>query len=196
VKRLFDLILVLIIGTILFIPGIVISVIILITSGRPVFFLQERIGKGGAPFKLYKFRSMRTDAGKGHAITVGGRDPRITPIGFFIRKYKIDEWPQLINVLKGDMSLVGPRPEVPRYVKDYSPDQRRVLEVRPGITDMASIKYRHENDLLEGKEDPDRYYREIILADKLQMGVEYVDNRSFFGDLKIMWRTFMALWKK
>lgn len=192
-KRLFDIILALVFLSILLVPGLTVALLIIFSSGLPVFFLQKRVGKGEGEFRLIKFRSMHSGAEGGSAITVGGRDPRITSIGYVIRKYKIDEWPQLINVLRGDMSFVGPRPEVPTYVQGYSEDQRRVFEVRPGITDLASIKYRDENELLAGVEDPDRYYRQVILPDKLRMGVEYVDQRSLGMDLRIMWRTFLSI---
>jgi len=192
-KRIFDILFSLFFLVILFIPGLIISILILLISGSPIFFLQERIGRNERPFKLFKFRSMRTDAQKGSSITIGSKDSRITPIGSFIRKFKIDEWPQLINVLKGEMSFVGPRPEVPFYVKNYKEEQRKVFLVRPGITDLASIKYKNENERLAGKEDPDKYYRESILPDKLKMGVEYAENNSVWMDLRIMWKTFLAL---
>ena len=136
---------------------------------------------------------MRVGADKAGLITVGGRDPRVTRSGYYIRKYKLDEFPQLINVLKGDMSLVGPRPEVRKYVEMYTPEQMNVLNVRPGITDLASIRYRNENELLEKAEEPDKYYVEVIMQDKLRINLEYVQNHSFFYDIKLIFGTFWAI---
>lgn len=142
------------------------------------FYKQLRVGRGGADFYVYKFRSMRIGADKQGLITVGGRDPRITRIGYFIRKYKLDELPQLFNVLKGDMSLVGPRPEVRKYVELYTEEQRRVLSVRPGITDYASIEYVDENMILGQAEDADKAYVEQILPDKICYNMKYIEHRS------------------
>ena len=162
-------------------------------SQGPVFYRQIRVGRFGKDFKLFKFRSMRVGADKKGLITVGGHDPRITRSGYFIRKYKLDELPQLINVFIGDMSLVGPRPEVRRYVDLYTPEQLHVLDVRPGITDLASIRYRNENELLGSVDNPDRYYIEVIMPDKLRINLDYVAHHSFFGDLKIIFQTFIAI---
>lgn len=129
-------------------------------------------------------------------ITVGGHDPRITRSGYYIRKYKLDELPQLINVFKGDMSLVGPRPEVRKYVDLYSSDQMSVLNVRPGITDPASIRYRNENELLEQSEDPEKFYRDVIMQDKLRINLDYMRNRSFINDIKIIFKTFLEIIKR
>jgi lipopolysaccharide/colanic/teichoic acid biosynthesis glycosyltransferase len=136
---------------------------------------------------------MRVGADKQGLITVGGRDPRITRSGYFIRKYKLDEFPQLINVFVGDMSLVGPRPEVRKYVDMYTAEQLRVLSVRPGITDLASIRYRNENELLEQAEDPDSYYEQVIMQDKLRINLEYVDNHCFVNDIKLIFMTFWEI---
>lgn len=136
---------------------------------------------------------MRVGSDKGSLITVGGRDSRITRSGYFIRKYKFDELPQLINVFIGDMSLVGPRPEVRRYVDLYNQEQLHVLDVRPGITDPASIKYRNENELLEQADYPEQYYIDVIMPDKLRLNLEYATNQSFFGDLKLIFKTFKAI---
>ncbi len=138
---------------------------------------------------------MRVGADKLGLITVGGRDPRITRSGYFIRKYKLDEFPQLINVLKGDMSIVGPRPEVRKYVDLYTPEQLQVLQVRPGITDPASIRYRNENELLAQVEEPERYYREVIMPDKLRLNLEYVQTMSLGEDLRLIFSTFRAILK-
>ena len=142
------------------------------------FYRQKRVGRDGREFTLYKFRSMRTGSDARGLLTVGGKDPRVTKVGAFIRKYKLDELPQLFNVLKGDMSLVGPRPEVSRYVAFYTEEQRRVLEVRPGITDYASIEYIDENTLLGQAEDPDKVYVEQIMPDKIRYNMKYIENRS------------------
>mgnify|MGYP004451262249 FL=1 len=172
---------------------VIMAVWIKCDSRGPVFYRQVRVGRGGRDFRLYKFRSMVTDADKGSLITVGGRDPRITRSGYFIRKYKLDELPQLINVLLGDMSLVGPRPEVRRYVDMYTAEQLHVLDVRPGITDMASIKYRNENELLADAADPEEYYVNVIMPDKLRINLEYVRHHSFWFDLKLIFSTFREI---
>ena len=155
------------------------------------FYKQLRVGRGGTDFYVYKFRSMRIGADKQGLITVGGRDPRITQIGYFIRKYKLDELPQLFNVLKGDMSLVGPRPEVRKYVDLYTDEQRKVLSVRPGITDYASIEYVDENIILGQADDADRAYIEQILPDKIQYNMKYINHRSVKEYFKII---FLTIW--
>ncbi len=162
-------------------------------SRGPVFYRQSRVGRGNRDFWLYKFRSMRVGADRAGLITVGGRDPRVTASGYYIRKYKLDELPQLINVLRGDMSIVGPRPEVRRYVDLYTPEQMHVLDVRPGITDLASIRYRNESELLARAEDPDRYYVEVVMQDKLRINLEYVANHSFVYDMRLIFKTFWAI---
>lgn len=165
-------------------------------SKGPIFYMQTRVGKNNKDFKLFKFRSMRVGSDKKGLITIGGRDPRVTRSGYFIRKYKLDEFPQLINVLIGDMSLVGPRPEVRKYVNLYTSEQMHVLDVRPGITDLASIRYRNENELLEKANDPEQYYRDVIMQDKLKLNLEYVNNHSFRYDLKLILKTFLAIAKE
>lgn len=174
----------------------ILAVWVKLDSKGPVFYKQFRVGKDNKDFKLLKFRSMRVGADKKGLITVGGRDPRITPSGYYIRKYKLDELPQLINVFVGDMSLVGPRPEVRKYVDLYTMEQMSVLEVRPGITDLASIRYRNENDLLEKADDPESYYREVIMQDKLRINLEYVKNHTFIGDIRLIFDTLWAVVKK
>lgn len=168
---------------------LIIAIWIKIDSKGPVFYRQVRVGRGGKDFRIFKFRSMRTGADKGSLITIGGHDSRITRSGYFIRKYKIDELPQLINVFIGDMSLVGPRPEVRRYVDLYTPEQLHVLDVRPGITDEASIRYRNENELLGSVDNPDEYYINVIMQDKLRINLEYVATHSFINDIKLIFRT-------
>ena len=162
-------------------------------SAGPVFYRQTRVGRYNRDFRLYKFRSMRMGADRQGLITVGGHDPRITQSGYFIRKYKLDELPQLINVFIGDMSLVGPRPEVRKYVDMYTPEQLHVLDVRPGITDMASIRYRNENELLAQAADPDRYYVEVIMPDKLRINLEYVARHSFWFDIGLIFKTIKEI---
>lgn len=158
-----------------------------------VFYRQVRVGRNNRDFKLYKFRSMRVDSDKKGLITIGGHDPRVTQSGYYIRKYKLDEFPQLINVFLGDMSLVGPRPEVRKYVDMYTDEQMHVLDVRPGITDMASIYYRNENELLEKANNPEKYYREVIMQDKLRINLEYVRNHSVIGDFRMILKTLFVV---
>lgn len=172
---------------------LVVAIWIKCDSKGPVFYKQQRVGRWNKDFWLYKFRSMRPGSDKQGLITVGGRDPRVTRSGYFIRKYKLDELPQLINVFLGDMSLVGPRPEVRKYVEMYTPEQIHVLDVRPGITDLASIRYRNENELLEQAEDPDRYYVELIMQDKLKINLKYVAEHSFWYDIKLIFMTFWEI---
>jgi EPS_sugtrans: exopolysaccharide biosynthesis polyprenyl glycosylphosphotransferase len=155
------------------------------------FYKQLRVGRGGTDFYVYKFRSMRIGADKQGLITVGGRDSRITRIGHFIRKYKLDELPQLFNVLKGDMSIVGPRPEVRKYVELYTEEQWKVLSVRPGITDYASIEYVDENTILGQAEDADKAYVEQILPDKICYNMKYIEHRSVREYFKII---FLTIW--
>ena len=162
-------------------------------SPGPVFYRQVRVGRNNRDFKLYKFRSMRVDSDKKGLITIGGHDPRVTQSGYYIRKYKLDEFPQLINVFLGDMSLVGPRPEVRKYVDMYTDEQMHVLDVRPGITDMASIYYRNENELLEKANNPEKYYREVIMQDKLRINLEYVRNHSVIGELRMILKTLFVV---
>lgn len=174
-----------------------IALVVKLDSPGPVFFRQVRVGRGGREFRIFKFRTMRTDAPRlGPQITVGA-DPRITRTGHFLRKYKLDEFPQFMNVLIGDMSVVGPRPEVPRYVALY-PERTRelVLSVRPGITDLASIEYRDENELLGRAADPERTYVEEVMPAKLSYCERYVRERSFGGDLAIIARTFKVSFQR
>ena len=159
-------------------------------SQGSVFYRQVRVGRGNRDFRLFKFRSMRPDSDRLGLITVGGRDPRVTRSGYYIRKYKLDELPQLINVFKGDMSLVGPRPEVRKYVDMYTPEQMRVLDVRPGITSLASIRYRNENDILAAPDNPDRTYVEKVMPDKLAIDLEYVPKANLWTDIRLIFATF------
>ena len=191
-KRLLDLALV-VPGLLLLSPTLLlIALWIRLDSPGPVFFCQVRIGRGGSPFRIIKFRTMVVDAeSRGPQLTVGA-DSRVTRSGRILRKYKLDELPQLINVLKGDMSLVGPRPEVPRYVELYPEAARRaVLSVPPGITDPASIRFMDENVLLANVSDPEAYYVEKLLPEKLAAYQDYVANRSLIGDLIVIWQTLV-----
>jgi lipopolysaccharide/colanic/teichoic acid biosynthesis glycosyltransferase len=172
---------------------LIVYVLIRCESKGGGFYCQQRVGKDGRMFGLYKFRSMRTGSDKKGLITVGGHDSRITRMGYFIRKYKIDELPQLWNVLKGDMSLVGPRPEVKKYVDLYTEEQRRVLSVRPGITDYASIEYVDENEILGKADDPDRVYVEEIMPAKIKLNMRYIENRNLNEYFKIIGLTFINI---
>ena len=191
--RLFD-ILFSAIGLIILSPLFVILwLLIWMESKGPGLFVQERIGLNGKPFGLYKFRSMRTDSESESLITIGDNDHRITRIGHFIRKYKLDELPQLLNVLEGDMSLVGPRPEVRKYVELYTAEQRKVLNVKPGITDYASIEYVNENELLGNADDPDRVYVEQVMPKKLELNMRYIQDRSLCQYFKIIFLTIKSI---
>jgi len=192
-KRLMDVILSSLI-LIAFLPiGLIISCCIALESRGGIFYLQERIGLGGKPFMLFKFRSMRPNADRQGKLTVGERDPRITRVGAFVRKYKLDEFPQFINVLKGDMSVVGPRPEVKEYVRHYTDAQRKVLDYKPGITDLASISYFEENKILANSKDPERTYLEVIMPEKIRINLEYQLSASVWSDLGVVWKTAMRI---
>jgi lipopolysaccharide/colanic/teichoic acid biosynthesis glycosyltransferase len=174
---------------------VVIALAVKLGSAGPVFFRQERMGQNFRPFRIYKFRTMVADAPKLGGQITAGADPRITSVGRILRKSKLDELPQLINVLAGDMSLVGPRPEVPRYVELFRDDYRTVLSVRPGITDLASVKYRDENELLGGAADPDRVYIEQILPDKIALAKEYIARQSLIYDVGLILQTLLKIVK-
>jgi lipopolysaccharide/colanic/teichoic acid biosynthesis glycosyltransferase len=192
-KRLLDIIVALVGLLLLFVPGLLTAVIIKMTSAGPVFFRQERIGRRFRPFFIYKFRTMITDAPRRGGQITCGADPRITPIGRVLRKTKLDEIPQLINVFVGDMSLVGPRPEVPHYVELFRVDYAEILEVRPGITDLASIKYRDEAEILGQAVDPEQVYVTRILPEKIRLAKEYTRRRSLWTDIAIVVQTLFAL---
>ena len=192
-KRLFDIVAsgcgLLVLSPVL----LIVAIWIKLDSRGPVFYRQVRVGYKNKDFRIFKFRSMRIGADKGSLVTICGRDPRVTRSGYFIRKYKLDELPQLINVFIGDMSLVGPRPEVRHYVDDWTPEQMRVLDVRPGITDPASIKFRNENELMGQAENPEEYYIHVIMQEKIKLYLEYVANASFLYDLKLILQTFKVI---
>ena len=172
---------------------LIIYILIRLESKGGGFYIQERIGKGGKPFGLFKFRSMRIDSDKQGLITIGEHDDRITRLGYFIRRYKLDELPQLWNVLKGDMSLVGPRPEVKKYVDLYDEEQRKVLSVKPGITDYASIEYVNENVILGNADDPDKVYIEQVMPDKIKLNMKYIKNQNILEYFKIIFLTFKSI---
>jgi lipopolysaccharide/colanic/teichoic acid biosynthesis glycosyltransferase len=189
VKRLTDILLSLV-GLLILLPFfLVIAIVIALDSRGGVFFLQTRVGKNNKDFKLFKFRTMRVDSESKGQLTIGGHDIRITKAGFFLRRYKLDELPQLLNVLLGDMSLVGPRPEVRKYVDMYTAEQLQVLSVKPGITDYASIKYADESELLAKAENPEQFYIQTVMPDKLAINQEYIKNRSFGVDMGILFKT-------
>lgn len=192
-KRLFDVV-VSGIGLIVLSPLLVLAAILVkATSSGPVFYLQERIGRNFQPFRIYKFRTMVQNADKLGGALTAGRDPRITSVGRFLRATKIDELPQLINVFTGDMSFVGPRPEVAKYVNAYRDDYAELLKVRPGITDFASLKYRHESDLLGQSADPERTYLQEILPDKIALGKKYISGSSLGLDLYLIMCTVLRM---
>lgn len=195
-KRLFDIVasgLGLIVLSPLF---LILAIWIKLDSKGPVFYRQVRVGYKNKDFRIFKFRSMRVGADKGSLVTIGGHDPRVTRSGYFIRKFKFDELPQLINVFLGEMSLVGPRPEVRHYVDYWTPEQMHVLDVHPGITDPASIKFRNENELMEKAEDPEKYYIEVIMQEKIKLYLEYVEKHSFLYDLGLIFKTFWVIVKE
>ena len=167
---------------------LIMAIWIKLDSEGSVFYRQVRVGRNNNDFRIFKFRSMRVGSDKGSLVTIGGRDPRITRSGYFIRKYKLDEFPQLINVFLGEMSLVGPRPEVRHYVNYWTEEQMHVLDVRP-----ASIKFRNENELMEKAKDPEDYYINVIMQEKIKLYLEYVQNASFWYDIKLIFQTFKEI---
>lgn len=194
-KRIFDILLS-IVGSIFFLPVFIFAAIAIKTdSPGPVFYLGIRTGRHGKPFRIYKFRTMFVGLEKPGGDTTALNDPRVTRVGAFLRRYKIDELPQLINVIKGEMSIVGPRPELPVYTQNYNEEERVILSVRPGITDYSSIEFR-DLDIMVGQNDPDRVFEEKILPRKNELRVEYVKNRTFWRDLMILARTFRAILSK
>jgi len=177
-------------GLIILAPAfLIISLFIICTSFGTVFYAQKRVGKQNRDFTIFKFRTMKTDADKMGLLTVGEKDTRITKVGRFLRKYKLDELPQLWNVLKGEMSFVGPRPEVRKYVDLYNDEQQRILHVCPGITDYASIQFAHENQILAQSDHPEKYYIEEIMPKKILLNLQYIENRSLKEYFKILWLT-------
>jgi lipopolysaccharide/colanic/teichoic acid biosynthesis glycosyltransferase len=193
IKRIFDILFSLILLVVFFPVLLIIVVLILADSKGGAFFHQIRVGKDGKEFRLHKFRTMKPASENSGQLTVGMRDNRITKIGYYLRKSKMDEMPQLWNIFMGEMSVVGPRPEVPKYVAMYNENQRRVLSVRPGLTDYASIKYVKENEILEKSSNPEQTYIEEIMPEKLNLNLQYIDERSILVDLKIILNTAKAI---
>ena len=171
------------------------AIVIKLDSKGPVFYRGTRVGRAEKPFKMYKFRTMVVNADKIGGPSTSDDDPRLTKAGKFIRKYKLDELPQLINVFKGEMSFVGPRPEVPSEVETYSEEEKRILNIKPGITDYASLTFHNEGEILRGSPNPHQTYREKIRPEKLRLGLKYVDEQSFSVDIKIIMQTIMSLIK-
>ena len=194
-KRIFDIVCSLTVLMLGFPFFILIALLVVLDSKGGVFFRQVRVGLGNKDFKLFKFRTMKPDSESAGQITVGGRDPRITRVGYWLRRFKADEFPQLINILIGDMSIVGPRPEVRRYVALYTTEQLKVLSVRPGLTDFASLEYINENELLENSTDPDKTYIEEIMPAKLALNKKYIDEQSLLLDFKLIIATIGKLFK-
>ncbi|AIL47052.1 sugar transferase [Elizabethkingia anophelis] len=195
-KRFFDIVFSLM-GIFILIPVyIIIAIMISFDSKGGIIYRQTRTGKNGKPFGVMKFRTMHPGSFAKGAITIGDRDPRVTNVGFYLRKYKLDELPQLFNVLIGDMSFVGPRPEVEKYTNLYNENQKEVLSVRPGITDYASIKYRNESEILAQSSDPEKTYIEVIMPEKLNINLAYIKDNNIFKDVKIIFETFVAIVSK
>ncbi len=193
IKRWFD-ILTTFTGLVLLLPFLIVIALAIIADSRGgVFYRQVRVGRGGKKFGLYKFRTMVPDADKQGQLTVGGRDPRVTAVGHFLRTYKLDELPQFINILAGDMSVVGPRPEVPRYVNLYTTAQKKVLTVRPGLTDYASLEFINESEILGRSNDPEQCYIAEVMPAKLQLNLRYIREAGFFTDLRIIFRTMVKI---
>lgn len=194
-KRLFDVFWSLV-GLFVFFPFfIIIAILIKLDSNGPVFFKQTRVGKRNKDFEIFKFRTMFINSDKKGLLTVGDKDNRVTSIGYYLRKFKLDELPQLFNVLVGEMSFVGPRPEVRKYVKLYTKEQKEVLQVKPGITDLASIAFRNENEILSSKDNAEEFYIEEIMPKKININLDYIERRNFISDLVVIFKTFKVIGK-
>lgn len=192
-KRLFDVVLS-VIGILLLFPILLlISILIKLDSKGPILFIQGRVGKNNKDFNIFKFRTMSMQSDKKGLLTLGNNDSRITRMGYVLRRYKIDEFPQLINILKGDMSFVGPRPELRYYVNFYNDDDMKIFEVRPGITGLASLKYRNEVELLKAAKDPEAFFIKTIIPDKLKYNKTYISKQNFFFDLKLILLTIFKV---
>ena len=192
-KRLFEFLFAFLALLIMLPVFLVISFFILINSKGGIIYKQSRVGKGNRDFSIYKFRSMYINSDKQSLISIGSLDPRVTPVGHFLRKYKLDELPQLLNILRGEMSFVGPRPEVRKYVDLYSVDQLNVLTVHPGLTDYASLMYINEGELLANQENPEKLYIEEILPEKLALNLKYIEEQSLKTDVQIILKTISRL---
>jgi lipopolysaccharide/colanic/teichoic acid biosynthesis glycosyltransferase len=193
IKRLFDLLVSITFILLLFPLFAIIAIWIKLDSKGPVIYRQSRVGRNNNDFFIFKFRTMHPQSDRAGLLTVGGRDPRITSAGYLLRKYKLDELPQLFNVLIGDMSLVGPRPEVRKYVNRYTDEQLKVLSVKPGITDYASIEYRNENEILAKAADPEHTYIHQIMPHKLNLNLKYISEAGLMTDLRIIWLTLIRI---
>ena len=193
IKRLFDLILAIVLLTILSVLFLLIMILISIESSGGPFFRQVRVGKNNLDFKIWKFRTMYQGADKKGLLTVGDRDARVTKLGFILRKYKLDELPQLFNIIRGEMSFVGPRPEVRKYINLLSDEQLNVLSVRPGLTDFASIKYVNESQILSQCSDPEKKYVEDILPEKIELGRAYIEKSSMVIDIRLIFQTLYKI---
>ncbi|KJD33156.1 glycosyl transferase [Tamlana nanhaiensis] len=194
-KRCFD-ILFSITGLILLFPILVcVAILVKLDSKGSVIFKQERVGKNNSNFTLYKFRTMRTLQNPSSCLTIGNTDTRITNVGYYLRTFKLDELPQLLNILKGDMSFVGPRPELRYFINKYSGTDLEVLQVKPGLTGLASLKYKNEDELLKAAENPEHYYITTILPDKIRLNKIYIETQSFFLDVKIIFKTIFSIFK-
>jgi lipopolysaccharide/colanic/teichoic acid biosynthesis glycosyltransferase len=191
-KRLFDIISSFIVFVILSPVFLIVSIWIKLDSKGGIFYKQKRVGKDQIEFGLFKFRTMRPNSDQ-IKITVGDRDPRVTEVGYYLRKYKLDELPQLINILRGEMSVVGPRPEVSQYVNLYTENQLKVLSVKPGLSDLATLEYVHESEILAKSDNPEQTYINDIMPDKLKLNLEYIEKQSFLLDLKIIFKTFARI---
>jgi lipopolysaccharide/colanic/teichoic acid biosynthesis glycosyltransferase len=182
-----------IVGLIILSPFfLVIALLIKLSSTGPIFFKQVRVGKNGKDFKLFKFRTMYVNAEQKGQLTIGGSDNRITSVGYYLRKFKLDELPQFLNVLMGEMSFVGPRPEVRKYVNYYSIEQQKVLSVLPGITDYASVTFRNENELLAKADNPEQYYIEVVMPAKIELNKKFIENRTIVNYFKVLISTFFT----
>lgn len=193
IKRGFDFIFALLSLVILFPLLLIIAIIIKLDSKGPVLFIQERVGQHNIEFNIYKFRTMYVKSQKKGLLTIGDNDSRVTKIGYFLRKYKIDEFPQLLNIIKGDMSFVGPRPELRYYVDFYKPEDLVIFKIKPGITGLASLAYRNEVELLKKAEDPEKYFIKTIIPDKLRYNKMYLKKRNFLFDLKLILKTLFKV---
>lgn len=192
-KRIFDLLFSFLAIAVLLLPALIIAVIIVIDSKGGVFYQQKRVGQREVVFSLLKFRSMRVNSDKKGLLTIGASDNRVTKVGKFLRRTKIDELPQLINIFLGQMSFVGPRPEVPQYVALYTAEQKKIFSVQPGLTDYASLKFINENELLALQENPEKYYIEVIMQEKLKLNLQYIQEMSFWTDIKIIIKTIFKI---
>ena len=192
-KRIFDILFSFLGLLIILLPGFIIALLVVLGSGWGPFYRQQRVGRHGKEFGLFKFRTMHRNSDRKGLLTIGSRDPRVTRMGYFLRKTKMDELPQLLNIFIGDMSFVGPRPEVKKYVDLYNDEQRKVLTVRPGLTDFASLQYINESELLAKSDDPEKTYIEEVMPAKLLLNLHYINKMGFATDISIMLNTLFAI---